>query len=114
MAAAAVARLNVDVGPQHRPDGASLVPVMTPPARADGADASSSGQSHGASLQAGRSPDGVDPAATAPAIPRDLLLAIARTALAAEGHSLQGRVRLSLVCRAWRRELAGEPLTHCL
>jgi len=76
---------------------------------------SSGNQSRGESSQKGGSPDGVAPAATAPAVlPGDLLLAIARTAMATEGHSLHARVRLGLVCQAWRRELAGGPPTYSL
>ena len=40
-------------------------------------------------------------------LPHDLMLAIARAALAAEGHSVPAWARLSLVCKAWRRVLQG-------
>ena len=115
MAATAAARPQaVDVGPEHRPDGASLVPLTPLPAHADGANVSDENQSRGASSHAGESADGGAPASTAPAVLRDLLLAVARTALAAEGCSLPAWARLSLVCGAWRCELAGGPLANTL
>ncbi len=51
-------------------------------------------------------------AAPAPELPPDAWGAIARTALAAEGDSIQTWARLSLVARAWRDGLKGARLRH--
>ena len=108
MATFAAGHLSDDVRPANRRSGASLAPVNPLPGHADSADASSGHQMHGPSSQASGSPHGIAPA-TAPALPRDVMLAIVRTALAAEGYSLHAWARLSLVCGAWRRELRGAP-----
>ena len=104
MAAAATGHVHTDVGPEHRHSGVSLAAVN--PLHADSADAAGPGQVCGLDAQASKRADGTA-AATRPALPRDVMLAIARTALAAEGHSLHARARLSLVCAAWRHELKG-------
>ena len=44
---------------------------------------------------------------TAPALPRDVMMTIARAALAARGNGLRAWAQLSLVCAAWRQELRG-------
>lgn len=49
----------------------------------------------------------------APELPPDVWGAVARAALAAEGHALAAWARLSLVSRAWRDGLTGESPDQC-